>query len=69
MFNDVKKSDVSPLFAIDDIHKIREYHYKLTKDMTYEERRAFYQAGVLEFNKSAAERRAGIARETKGGTQ
>ena len=25
---------ISPDFTIDDIHKIREYHYELTKDMT-----------------------------------
>ena len=25
-------------FSVDDIHKIREYHYEMTKNMTREER-------------------------------
>ena len=25
-------------FSVDDIHKLREYHYDITKDMTTEER-------------------------------
>ena len=25
-------------FSVDDIHKLREYHYEMTKDMTTEER-------------------------------
>ena len=30
----IAKPDISPDFTIDDIYKIREYHYELTKDMT-----------------------------------
>ncbi len=25
---------ISPYFTVEDIHKIREYNYELTKDMT-----------------------------------
>lgn len=28
---------ISPDFTIEDIHKIREYHYEITKDMTSQE--------------------------------
>jgi hypothetical protein len=38
--------NISPAFTVDDIHKIREYHYELTKNMTTEERRAFYRKGA-----------------------
>ena len=40
------KLEISPNFTIDDIHKIREYHYELTKNMTSEEFYAFYRAGT-----------------------
>jgi len=36
--NDIPKPDISPDFTIDDIHKIREWHYKRLKDATIEER-------------------------------
>ncbi len=36
---------ISPDFTIEDIHKIREYHYELTKDMTTQERINFYNEG------------------------
>lgn len=29
---------ISPGFTIEDIHKIREYHYELTKDMTVQKK-------------------------------
>ncbi|MDR3011935.1 MAG: hypothetical protein LBU70_01835 [Chitinispirillales bacterium] len=38
--------DISPLFTVEDIHKVRAYHYELTKNMTATERRAFYKAGA-----------------------
>jgi len=37
MINNVKKPDISPDFTIEDIHKIREWHYEMYKDMTDEE--------------------------------
>ena len=36
--NDIPKPDISPDFTIDDIHKIREWHYERLKDATIEER-------------------------------
>ena len=37
----VTKLVISPDFTVEDIHKIREYHYELTKDMTPQERMDF----------------------------
>lgn len=41
----VTKPDSSPDFTVEDIHKIREYHYELTKDMTPQEKMDFYNEG------------------------
>lgn len=38
----MEKPTLSPDFTIEDIHKLREYNYYLTKDMTPQERRNFY---------------------------
>ncbi len=51
---------ISPAFTIDDIHKVREYHYELTKDMSTEERRAFYKKGADE-----AERRIKAIKQSR----
>ncbi len=40
---------ISPDFTIEDIHKIREYHYELTKDMTTQEKINFYNEGGRAF--------------------
>lgn len=40
---------ISPDFTIEDIHKIREYHYELTKDMTTQEKINFYNEGGKAF--------------------
>ena len=42
----MKKPDISPDFTIEDIHKIREYNYEMTKDMSFEERKAYYDEGA-----------------------
>jgi hypothetical protein len=34
--------DISPAFTIEDIHKIREHNYEVTKDMTMEEILRYY---------------------------
>ena len=34
---------VSSDFTIEDIHKVREYNYEVTKDMTVNERRNYYK--------------------------
>ena len=39
----MRELNISSAFTIEDIHKVREYHYELTKDMSTEERRAFYK--------------------------
>ena len=38
----MEKPNISPNFTVEDIHKIREYNYEMTKDMTQEERWAYY---------------------------
>ncbi len=40
---------ISTGFTIEDIHKIREYHYELTKDMTVQEKNNFYNEGGRAF--------------------
>lgn len=40
MIHNIPKPDISPAFTIDDIHKIREWHYERLKDATPEERHA-----------------------------
>lgn len=45
----IKKPVISPDFTIEDIHKIREYHYELTKDMTRQEKMDFYNEGGRAF--------------------
>lgn len=34
---------ISPDFTVEDIHKIREYNYEMTKGMTKEERSQYYK--------------------------
>lgn len=53
----VDKPIISPDFTIDDIHKIREYHYEITKDMSFEKRAAFYNDSMSEFKRLLAERK------------
>ena len=38
----MEKPILSPNFTIEDIHKLREYNYERTKDMTSSERRNYY---------------------------
>ena len=53
----MEKPIISPDFTVEDIHKIREYHYELTKNMSREERRVFYSEGAREFQAYCAERK------------
>ena len=53
----MEKPILSPNFTIEDIHKIREYHYELTKDMTSQERINFYNEGGRAFLKEIQERK------------
>ena len=38
MIHEIPKPTISPAFTIEDIHKIREWHYERLKDATPEER-------------------------------
>ena len=44
----MKPLDISPDFTIEDIHKIREHNYETTKNMTSEEKKAYYNEGAEE---------------------
>lgn len=44
----MKPLDISPNFTIEDIHKIREYNYEMTKNMTRQEKMAYYNEGARE---------------------
>jgi len=47
--------EISPNFTISDIHMIREYNYEMTKDMTTEEMKSYYQKGSERFLQRMAE--------------
>ena len=47
----MEKPILSPKFTIDDIHKLREYNYYLTKDMAPQERRNYYNESGMAFQK------------------
>jgi hypothetical protein len=42
MVHDVSKPEISSNFTIDDIRKIRDWHYEILKDATSEEQIDFY---------------------------
>jgi hypothetical protein len=48
---------ISPDFTIDDIHKIREQNYERTKNMTTEEKIAYYNSAGMEAQKKIERRR------------
>jgi len=47
--------NISKNFTIDDIHKIREYNYEITKDMTVEEKIAYYRKSAESVQKQIDE--------------
>ena len=47
------KPDISPDFTIDDIHKIREYNYEQTKNLSVAEQSSYYKAKAEQFLKEA----------------
>ncbi len=51
--------NISPDFTIEDIHKIREYNYEMTKNMTTEERRKYYAVGAEKARKRMQELKKG----------
>jgi hypothetical protein len=52
------KPDISPDFTLEDIRKIRDYHYELSKVLTPEEMRARSDAAYQRAQKTMAELRA-----------
>lgn len=49
---------ISPKFTVDDIHRVREYHSKLVKDMTPDEKKKFYNDGARDFLKEWEEKKS-----------
>lgn len=60
---------ISPDFTIEDIHKIREYHYELTKDMKPQERINFYNEGGRAFLKEMEAKKKQKLSSQKEGSQ
>ena len=54
MIHNIPKPEISPAFTIDDIHKIREWHYQMLKDATVQERLDFYNQGATTFQRHIA---------------
>lgn len=54
----MEKPILSPNFTIEDIHKIREYNYEMTKDMTVAEKVAYYNNSGKEAEREIERRRA-----------
>ena len=51
------KLEISPNFTLEDIRKIRDYNYEMTKNMNTEEMVAYYRKGAEEAFKRMAELR------------
>ena len=51
----MEKPVLSPNFTIDDIHKLREYNYFVTKDMTPQERMDYYNEKGRAFQREIEE--------------
>ena len=60
MIHDIQKPELSPNFTVDDIHRIRHWHYERLKDATPEERRA-------DIERRAREGRIAISKARKVG--
>ncbi|GHU39384.1 hypothetical protein FACS1894190_03740 [Spirochaetia bacterium] len=54
---DLPKPEVSRNFTIDDIHKIREWHYAQLKDASITERLNFYNASSVKMQRELDIRR------------
>ncbi len=53
----MEKPVLSPNFTIEDIHKLREYNYYYTKDMTPQERMDYYNNRGLEVHRIIQQRK------------
>ncbi len=54
----MEKPILSPDFTIEDIHKLREYNYEMTKNMSRQERQSYYNDAGMEVHKMLQERKA-----------
>ncbi|MBP5465689.1 MAG: hypothetical protein J6Y13_11025 [Treponema sp.] len=45
--------EISDNFTVDDIHKVREYNYEMTREMSGKERHEYYRSQAEEFLRSA----------------
>lgn len=48
---------ISPDFTIEDIHRVRENNYNITKDMTPQERQDYYNERGMEVHRQIQERK------------
>ena len=55
MIRSIPKPEISPDFTIDDIHRIREWHYEMLKDATLTERKEFYSQGAADARRTIEE--------------
>ena len=53
----LEKPILSPDFTIEDIHKLREYNYYVTRNMTVHEQMEYYNAVGRAFQKEIEEER------------
>ena len=53
----MEKPIISSNFTIEDIHKIREYNYEIMKNMTMEEKIAYYNTTGMEVEKEILRRK------------
>jgi len=44
----MNKPVISKDFTVEDIHLIREYNREMTRDMTFDDRKAYYERGAAE---------------------
>jgi len=54
MLHQIPSPDISDGFTVEDIRKIRDWHYEILKDATDEERKEFYKRGSQNYGKRAA---------------
>lgn len=53
----MEKPILSPDFTIEDIHKLREYNYYITKDMSPQEKMDYYNNRGMEVHRKIQERK------------
>lgn len=53
----MEKPVLSPNFTIEDIHRLREYNYEMTKNMTDKERMDYYNIAGRAFQREIEQER------------